>query len=458
MDEATQTEVSTEASSSPLGGESVSPDPASAPASDGSSAATAAASVAESDGGEAGAPFIVPETDDDLKDLNGQRHVEALIQTRTHARALQADINKLKPLESWQPVSERFGSPDEVLTYAELGKSLFTPVEKDGEVVLDSDGLPQTTALPFLFNVFKQSPEQGMRLLGDAMDIRLKMSDGRVDTAFNLRLAELGLDPSKLQQYAEWTQTGAPVATSGVDLSKVPQTFHEAVKALPARLQEDISALANAEVPDDELLNYYLNDAQAKFDDRRARAEAGETQRREAQAAVERNTQAAVQGKLETGVDQFLQHLSEWKPTADDGVNRAYHLETASSLLNLLDPGMAKINNLLFETLKMQPDPEIPKLNQQFQQQTGLAEYYKSIGETLKSGDALRSADSAYTRLVAKLNGVAGKLIEHKSKVASASEQAAAADGQRGRVDVTGRPGAPPQNGGNPNWIRNYYD
>jgi hypothetical protein len=62
-------------------------------------------------------------------------------------------------------------------------------------------------------------------------------------------------------------------------------------------------------------------------------------------------------------------------------------------------------------------------------------------------------------RLVAKLNGVAGKLIEHKGRVAKAAEGAEAADGQQGRTHVQGQPGALAANGGRSgSWTQAYYD
>lgn len=394
---------------------------------------------------------------EELEQNKSERYAQALLGLRPAHDALLQKHRDLEPLAQFKDVVSN-STPEQLQTKLAIVDGFFSPLlDGQGNQVYEN-GLPLTTATPGLERLIQESPNAIFDILNDAFP--LKVGNGTIEDSVMLYLFQKhGLNPQNLKQYAEWEKTGAPVANNSVDLSNIPQAYQAVVKNLPARVQADYAALSQSDNPDDkELLQHYLDRDKRDFDAQAVQTQAREQQARETEARIQQNTQTAIQGKFETGFNQFLQHLSPWQPTSDEKINRAYHIETANTLVNLLDPNMKFANDLLYETIGMQPDAEIPTLNQQFQSQTSLVELYRARGETFKAAEAQRSADNAYMRLVAKLNGVAGKLIEYKTKVAE-GQQAAAQAGQPGRTHVTGQPGAQSPNGGrNGNWLKAYYD
>jgi hypothetical protein len=323
---------------------------------------------------------------EELSQNQSQPYAKALHQLRPAYEALKSKYGEVEPLAQFKDVVQN-STPEQLKAKLDIVDGFFSPVLRDGQQVYEN-GLPVTTARPGLEKLVAESPDTLFQIIEDALPLAV---DGHTMEArlTHYLLQKHGLNPANLGQYAEWEKTGAPVATAAVDLSNVPQQFHEVFKTLPPAVQQDI---VNAE-PD--AREHYLKREQQAYEVEKAKQEAVQTQAREAQATVQRNTHTAVMGKFETGFNRFLQHLSGWKPTADDAVNRAYHIETASTLVNLLDPNMAFANRMLYETLGIQPDAEIPQLSQQFQQQLGLAELYKARGDQMNAANAQRSADSA---------------------------------------------------------------
>lgn len=417
---------------------------------DNSGDATQAGSAAPTQDPLEGVPTL-----EELSQNQSQPYAKALVQLRTAYEALKPQHESLKTLEPWQNIAEKHGDSAHVESLVQIVKGFSTPVE--GQT--DGDGVPLITAVPGLQRLADTSPDTFFQIIEDGLH-RFKVGEETLFDVYGKEwLQKQGISPENLEQHKEWERTGAPVAQSAVDLSNIPDKYQAAFKQLPAVKQRDLAALLASDDADQrEVAEYDLIQAQERFERGQAETRNKQAAERQAQVRIEQSTQTAIQGKFESGFNQFLQHLSTWQPTADEKVNRAYHIETASTLVNLLDPNMQFANGMLYETLGMQPDAEIPQLNNQFQQQTGLVELYKARGDKLREAEAQRSADSAYMRLVSRLNGVAAKLVEHKSRVAESS-QAAARAGQHGRITVTGQSAALAQNGGRGgDWTKAYYD
>jgi hypothetical protein len=385
---------------------------------------------------------------------------EALLRTRTAYEALKPRFSELEPLAAFKDVVGQT-TPEQLQAKLDIVDGFFSPVlDESGKQVYDN-GLPLMTSKPGLEKLAAESPETVFQILNDALPLPIGENGATVkDCLVDYFCREYNLNPQNLRsgQYGEWEKTGAPVAQSTVDHSSIPEKFKAAFGQLPVAKQRDLAALmASEDAEQREIAEYDLNQAQERYERGQAEARGREQAAREAQVKIEQSTQQAVMGKFETGFNQFLQHLSTWKPTSDDAVNSIYHLEVANTLVNLLDNQMGFANQMLFEKLGMQADAEIPQLNQTFQQQLGLVELYKSRGEGYKASEAQRSADASYMKLVAKLNGVAGKLIEHKTKVAESLEAASQA-GQQGRTHVTGQPGAFALQGNGKRDLSKWYD
>lgn len=408
------------------------------------------------DSGEAAAPaFSVPETDDDLKDLQGQQHVEALIQTRNHARALGKDLDQLKPLATWQPLTEKYSDVAEVQTNLDLLDALSSPVLENGQPVYDEDQLPVTTAAPFISQLFAKSPARGQQLVDAALDFKLRAQDGTVDTAGNWYLRERGIDPADIDKYTEWKKQGAPVAS--IDLAGVPEKYHQVLKQLPAYIQEDRLAMP------EEARNWQLEQDLNAYQGRLAQEASQTQQKAEFERGISQAAEKAVDGKFQEGFDQFLTDISSWQPTADPGINKVYHLETASSLVNLLDARMSRANQMLFEAAGISPDPEIVQLNESFQRNTVLAERYAANNArngnayAREQAEAQKSADRDYLRLTTKIGHIAKQLIEYKTKVASAEAGAEEAANLQSRPTVAGAPAGENGNRGpKPDWYKDF--
>ncbi len=379
---------------------------------------------------------------------------EGLLRLRTAYEALKPEHQTLKTtFEPWRPLTERFTDPAEVQTNLELLEALSTPVLNNGQPILDANQLPLTDATPFITKLAAQSPARATQLINAALDTQLVGENGVRDTAFNWKLRDLGIDPNDVESYKTWKQQGAPVATEAVDLSTIPLKYHEVFKQLPSYIQQDRVSMP------DEARDWQLEQDLQTYQNRTAQ----ENYQRQQTAVFEQNisqaTDKAVDGKFQEGFNQFLQQISSWQPTANANVNKAYHLELASSLVNLLDARMEFANKQLLEAASIPHDPEIQSLNESFQRNTALAERYaahnarNSNAYSREFAEARKSADRDYGRLTQKINGVSAKLIEYKNKVAKAEAGAEEAANNGSRPAITGVPaGISGSNAVNPDW------
>lgn len=372
--------------------------------------------------------------------------------------ALKAEHRPLKTtFEPWRPITEKFSDPIEVQTNLELLDALSTPVLNNGQPVLDANQLPVTDASPFISKLAATRPAQATALINAALQSQLVGEGGVKDTAFNWALRDAGIDPNDIEGYKAWKQQGAPVATEAIDFSSIPQKYHDVLKQLPPYIQKD-----RMDMPE-EARNWQLEQDFQSMQTRVAQETYQKAEQAKFETGISQATDKAVDEGFQKGFNQFLQQISSWQPTADANVNKAYHLELASSLVNLLDGRMDFANKQLLDAAGIPHDPEILHLNESYQRNVALAQRYQAHNgrnsnmHAREFAEAQKAADRDYGRLTQKINGVAARLIEYKNKVAKAETGAEAAANLGSRPTIVGAPAG--SNGSpsvNPDWYKDY--
>jgi hypothetical protein len=449
----------------------VSPDSAPAGAADSSSALEAsdagnstagsatASDVAEGSQAQPDAALEGVPTVEELEALVQQNvpHAKNVVQLRTAYEALKAEHQPLKTtFEPWRPITERFSDPTEVQTNLELLEALSTPVLNNGQPVLDENQLPVTDASPFISKLAATRPAQATALINAALQAPL-VENGVRDTALNWALKDMGIDPNDIEGYKAWKQQGAPVATEAVDLSVIPAKYHEVLKQLPPYIQKD-----RMDMPE-EARNWQLEQDLQTFQNRQAQENWQKAEQAKFESGISEATDKAVDEGFQKGFNQFLQQISSWQPTADANVNKAYHLELASSLVNLLDGRMDFANKQLLEAAGVPYDPEIQQLNESYQRNTALAQRYAAHNQrngnvhAREFAEAQKAADRDFGRLTQKIDNVSARLIEFKNKVAKAEAGAEEAANLETVPRVNGVPaGSNGSSGVNPDWYKSY--
>lgn len=411
---------------------------------------------------------VETQEDDALKDIPTLEELETLVrqnvphaknvaQLRTAYEALKQAHQPLKAtFEPWQPLTEKYSDPAEVQTNLELFEALSSPLLNNGQPVFDENQLPRHTAAPFIAKYAEKDPAGASRLIDAALQT-IQVENGIKDTAVNWYLRDKGIDPNDLDNYKAWKEQGAPVATEAVDLSLLPAKYHDVFKQLPPYIQKD-----RMDMPE-EARNWQLEQDFQSYQGRMAQESFQRQQAAEMETNISTATDKAIDGKFQDGFNQFLQQVSSWQPTANPEVNKAYHLELASSLVNLLDSRMEFANKMLLDAAGIPFDSEIQSLNEAFQRNQALAERYKAHNArngnqySREFAEAQKSADRDYLRLTQKIHGVSAKLMEFKNKVAKTEAGAEAAANLSSRPAINGQPAG--NNGSqtaNPQWFQQF--
>jgi hypothetical protein len=282
-------------------------------------------------------------------------------------------------------------------------------------------------------------------------------ANGERDTALNWALRDMGIDPNDVEGYKAWKQQGAPVATEAIDLSQVHQKYHEVLKQMPPSVQQDRLAMP------DEVRDWQLEQDFQSYQSRQAQETFQKAEQAKFETGISEATDTAIDEGFQKGFNQFLQQISSWQPTADANVNKVYHLELASSLVNLLDSRMDSANKQLLDAAGIPHDPDIPKLNESYQRNTSLAQRYAAHNArngnmyASEHAEAVKAANLDYARLTQKINDVSAKLIEYKNKIGRAEAGAEAVANRETVPRINGSPAG--QNGANtanPEWYKGF--
>ena len=373
---------------------------------------------------EQGGSTLPPPTDDPLKgvptvdELRAQAeqkvpYAQALLQIREAYEASTQKVNEFEPLSAFKPIVEKT-TPEQLQAKLEIIDGFFAPaLDENQQPILDPvTNLPMTTALPGLQKLAEQSPDTIYTLLNDALQLTI---DGQPleEQVTNFLLVKQGLNPANITQYAEWEKTGAPVATSGVDYSLIPEPYIQAFKSLPPKIQADIASLMGSESPQDkEAGQYYLDREKREFDRTQAEVKQREQQAKEFQSRVEASGQEFVDTIFKEEYDSTLQSIaSQWQSSSDPNRDALQQHMIMNTLVNLTDPRMSFSAEQWLKSLNIQPDPKITELALSVESKAKQAKAAEVYGDSFKANQLRDELRNDRLQLKAKVNGIATSMV-----------------------------------------------
>lgn len=419
--------------------------------------------------GAAGTSPTVPEyfkdipTADELRQQAERKvpYATGLLNLRTALETLQPQYDQLKTQhEPWQPVLERYETPEAFQSAFETGRGLFT---ETGELDQQTQ-LPVRTAVPNLLKLGQESLDDFLRL---AEDVTSGVTyQGR--PMWHHAARQAGLNPDNFEQYKQWEREGFSPQAAGfseddrAQIDSIPANLKGAFDKAPPNVQKDYLLM------DEETRNYHLARDQRDLD----RQQQEETGRQQEQARFNQGISETSQTERATSFEQsygrLIEDLKPWQPTGDAALDSLYHHAVGQLLTNVFDPAMSFSVAPLLQQIA--PDVDVKALVKQaddWDKQRDLAVRYEAFSQReqgryqTEATRARNEANRTYRNLGASMNTLAKRVVEHLTKgVANQDAVDAAADGAQGRPHMTGAPNGnqPPPNTGqySQDWRRNF--
>lgn len=349
------------------------------------------------------AKYTVPE-DANLIQVR-EAHKQLLNDHRESQKASQS-------FDQWKPIVEQYNDPSQLQTLASLANGLFTPQMENGQPVY-RDGMPAITTTPALQMLAEQSPTTLIQLADDLGNFTFQ---GR--PVIDWQLEALGLNPANIEKYAEWEKNGGPVAQSGgavtdVQLSEIPAEFHEVFKTLPANVRDDL--LLNSESSRD----YFLRSAKAQQEN--AKFMQAQTQKEEQdrqnwmkqedskRAQAQEQAVADIRTSTFTDIAKSIADL-DWKPSADDAINKASHALVMGAITSLADPVWRPLIEPLLPGLKVD-GAQFDSFMNQIDQYTRQAKAYELAGDQFNAKRAMAQRDNAVFQVKAQANKLKAEVV-----------------------------------------------
>jgi hypothetical protein len=395
-------------------------------------------------------------------------YAAGLANLRTVLETLQPQYDQLKTQhEPWQPVLEKYETPQAFQSAFEAGRGLFT---ETGQLDPDTQ-LPLRTAVPNLLKLGQESFGDFLRLAEDVMTgVTL---DGRPMIYHGLE--KLGLNPEHVEQYKTWEREGFSPQATGLSeedralVDSIPPNLKGAFEKAPPNVQKDYLLM------DEETRNYHLARDQRDLD----RQQSEETQRQQEQVRFNQDIQTTSQTEratnFGTSYGQLIEGLKPWQPTGDADTDTLYHHAIAQLLTNVFDSQMNADPSLPFSVVpilqQIAPDVDVKTLAAQadeWDKQRDLAVRYEAFNKREQGryqAEATRArseANRTFRNLSAKMNALAKRVTERLSGVKAEGEAAdLAAGAAQGRPRIPGAPNGnqSPQSTGqyNQDWRKQYY-
>ena len=351
---------------------------------------------------------------EELSQNQSQPYAKALVQLRTAYDALKPKVSELEPLSAFKDLVSQT-TPEQLTQKLEIIDGFFAPaLDENQQPILDPvTNLPLTTALPGLQKLATESPDTVYTIINDALSLQI---DGvsLEEQVTNYLLQKRGLNPANIQQYAEWEKTGAPVATSGVDLSVIPEQYRAAFQKLPATIQNDLVSLMASERPEDkEIAQYHLDKEKRDFDNQQQRATEQQQRQQAFQAGVDKAGTEFVETIFKEEYDSTLKSIaSQWQSSSDPNRDALQHHMIMNTLVNLTDPRMSFSAEQWLKSLNVQPDPLIPQLAQSVENKAKQVKAAEAYGDKFKAGQLQEELRNERLQLKAKVNGVATLMVQ----------------------------------------------
>lgn len=436
------------------GGQSAAPAPA------------AASAPAPAQGTPASAAFSVPETDDDLANYPPQIR-EQLLSHRQAYRDLNQNLSTLRQqVDTFRPL-ERYGQPEAIEQRLQILEGLRAPVtDAQGRLLYDEQTrLPLFTARPGLEALRQQSP----LMLAQVFDDLRSMEFLPGETFQDALLREIGLDPSRVDEYRRLHQAGqaAQLPVTDAELADVPAEYHDAFKTLPPNVRRDFINQPDSVRQD--ILSY----AQEQLERSRQLDEIQQWRQQQMEAEV-----AAFQRNLEQSQVAYITDLrtqtfdaiqkqiaSQFQASSDPQVSAVYHGIVMSALGTLLDPALRPATAQMLQGLGVNVGREFEEAIHTIETQAAtykrLESYsqsplYQAYRDDYQMAQARSAVEQARLSVQATLNNAAVKLMEVLGQgiKRQAQEVDARLGGRRvGLPSLNGAPesaGAPPVSSGRP--------
>ena len=286
---------------------------------------------------EAAAPLI-PENDDDLKGQETLPHVQAAIQARQHARALEKDLKTYKgQYEPWQPLVEQIGDVEQAKYYHETFSGLHQPVVDPNT----NQPTGRYTSLPALQRMEQEQPGIVDEIFSDLLVMRVPDETGLVDTLQRHMYRAAGLDPDRFEDYRTIDARTVNGLVTAEELAAVPQQYQAAYKSLPESLRGVWKDLSDSEK------QYHLNTAQTAIKAQELEQRFEQTERakqEEAQRQLESRIEVAQQESLTNHTQSIYKSLRDNLSSrikfseADENLNSAQLNGVMAKLYCAIDP------------------------------------------------------------------------------------------------------------------------
>lgn len=372
---------------------------------------------------ESAAPPLYPENDDDLKGQETNPHVQAVINLRG---ALRERDQQYAP---WKDVIDQYGDPTIAKDYHELLTMLHTPVE----------GQPDSfNTKPFIEKLDSMSPGTANQMFFDLLTYKLPDEHGRVDTMQRHMIRSMGLDPDRLDDYANIDTVRASGVVTTDDLAGIPERLHDAFRALSQAQRDDIMLQRQTDtfgkVQYSAATLDYLNDKAEALEARQWRekdeAAKREQAEREQQAFEQRLQETIIQDvttEAQSIRDSVLQKSLSQVTFSSDAVQDRLAKEGIMALLAQVQSPYPYQQQAAMSVLK---DAGIElngfsELLNRFEERRVAYKRYEAMGDQLRARQALSEYSVVKQQVLAKANDYALRLAKANGQrvAATASQQ-----------------------------------
>ena len=380
----------------------------------------AATTPVEKSEGEAAAPFVVPETDDDLKGRENEPQVVPIIQLRRELRERDQRLDSYKPLDAWKPVVETIGDPTVAQSHYEIVSAIHTP---------DPNSTTGFTSLPFLERIDQESPGTVKQIWADIASYQISDEQDRPSTVIREAVKSWGLDPDRLEDYRNIdTLRASSGVVTAEQLAQINPRYHDAFKSLSQATREDLLALK-----DTNPISYeeYLSNAQEALETKQWREQnekAQQAAQEQADAQFEQQLAESIQTDLFAEVkgmhDSIHQELAA-KVTfsSDPTVNALEQAKVMATLATLQNPAYRFVAENALKAVGVDVKG-FDELANRWEERRSAYTQFLAIGDKIQAQRALSESTVAKQQMLIKLGAWAQKLAKtNGERLATAASQ-----------------------------------
>lgn len=216
-------------------------------------------------------------------------HAQNVLQLRTAYEKLKPQLEAYKPLDAWKPIAETIGDPALAQSAHELVSAIYTP---------DPNNPNSIDPTPFLTKIEEQSPGSVDAIFSKTLTFQIPDAQGNPSTVVRELVKSWGLNPDRIDDYRNIDTLRASGVVRDEDLSKIPEKYHEAFRAMSSDAREDLLDLLDSKplVAEENLRNAQRALATEKF----------EQEQRDRQKSQDEASEREFQQKLTADIEQDI--------------------------------------------------------------------------------------------------------------------------------------------------------